>query len=75
MLTNYPFFFSVGLGACGWTNVDSDYIVALQTESFDSGAHCGKVCNIFIRLFNYLIRVLVRKFQSLPKAGRLLKQL
>lgn len=39
-------YFAVGLGACGVTNVDSDYIVALSTADYGSGQHCGKVCTL-----------------------------
>ncbi|KAG6861159.1 hypothetical protein C0995_003168 [Termitomyces sp. Mi166 len=34
--------FNVGLGSCGQTNVDSDYIVALNPSTYAGGAHCGK---------------------------------
>uniref|UniRef100_A0A8H7Y0E9 Uncharacterized protein n=1 Tax=Psilocybe cubensis TaxID=181762 RepID=A0A8H7Y0E9_PSICU len=38
-------FYDVGLGACGKTNVNSDFIVALNSEQFGSGypgTHCFK---------------------------------
>ncbi|TEB36174.1 hypothetical protein FA13DRAFT_1706436 [Coprinellus micaceus] len=38
-------FYDVGLGACGETNVNSDYIVALNADQFGSGypgPNCGK---------------------------------
>ncbi|KAK7690385.1 hypothetical protein QCA50_007043 [Cerrena zonata] len=34
--------FNVGLGACGYTDEDSDSIVALSTNIYDSGSHCNK---------------------------------
>ncbi|KAF8908323.1 RlpA-like double-psi beta-barrel-protein domain-containing protein-containing protein [Mucidula mucida] len=33
-------YFATGLGACGETTVDSDYIVAISAQDWDSGAHC-----------------------------------
>ncbi|KAG5722863.1 hypothetical protein E4T56_gene6058 [Termitomyces sp. T112] len=38
--------FNVGLGSCGQTNVDSDYIVALNPKTYAGGAHCGKKIRI-----------------------------
>ncbi|OCF37339.1 hypothetical protein I317_06959 [Kwoniella heveanensis CBS 569] len=38
-------YFNVGLGACGWTNVDSDYIVAVNSEQYGLngyGGNCGQ---------------------------------
>lgn len=35
-------FFHPGLGACGETNTDSDFIVALGHAEFDSGSFCGR---------------------------------
>ncbi|KAI0795336.1 hypothetical protein BC629DRAFT_1439597 [Irpex lacteus] len=32
-----------GLGACGWTNKDSDHVIALASDIYDNGAHCGKM--------------------------------
>ncbi|WVQ84226.1 hypothetical protein IAT38_006377 [Cryptococcus sp. DSM 104549] len=34
-------FFDAGLGACGWTNSASDYIVAVNSAQYDS-SKCGK---------------------------------
>ncbi|KAL4243992.1 hypothetical protein ABKN59_010775 [Abortiporus biennis] len=42
-------FFGVGLGACGWHNTDSDFIVALNQplfERFGNNAICSKIVNI-----------------------------
>ncbi|TYJ56557.1 hypothetical protein B9479_002649 [Cryptococcus floricola] len=42
-------FYDVGLGACGGTNVATDYIVALNTAQYGSGypgPHCGKAITI-----------------------------
>jgi hypothetical protein len=42
-------YFAVGLGACGWNNVASDYIVALNTAQYGSGSpgpECGKSITI-----------------------------
>ncbi|KAG6866385.1 hypothetical protein C0991_004668 [Blastosporella zonata] len=39
-------YFEVGLGSCGQTNVDSDYIVALNPTTYAGGAHCGKKIQI-----------------------------
>ncbi|VDC07835.1 unnamed protein product [Peniophora sp. CBMAI 1063] len=33
-------YYSTGLGACGGTNKDSDYIVALNSQQWDGGKHC-----------------------------------
>ncbi|KZV61999.1 hypothetical protein PENSPDRAFT_692898 [Peniophora sp. CONT] len=33
-------YYSTGLGACGGTNQDSDYIVALNSAQWDGGKHC-----------------------------------
>ncbi|WRT66739.1 uncharacterized protein IL334_003702 [Kwoniella shivajii] len=37
-------YFEVGLGACGWWNQNSDYIVALNSEIFErnGGSNCGQ---------------------------------
>ncbi|KAJ7100135.1 RlpA-like double-psi beta-barrel-protein domain-containing protein-containing protein [Mycena belliarum] len=35
-----------GLGACGWTNSDSEFVVALTAQQWDNGAHCGKEISI-----------------------------
>ncbi|KIY68069.1 hypothetical protein CYLTODRAFT_395906 [Cylindrobasidium torrendii FP15055 ss-10] len=35
-------YFAVGLGACGDTNVDSDWIVALATNTYAGGSHCNQ---------------------------------
>lgn len=35
--------FNVGLGACGYQNKDSDYIVALAQPDWDNKSHCNKV--------------------------------
>lgn len=35
-------FFDVGLGACGWTNADSDFIVALNSPQYSQQSHCGE---------------------------------
>ena len=43
-------FFEVGLGACGWTNSDSDYIVALSHNLWDQ--YGNAVCNKKIRVSN-----------------------
>ncbi|KAJ2927178.1 hypothetical protein H1R20_g9939, partial [Candolleomyces eurysporus] len=40
--------FKTGLGACGGHNVDSDYIVAMNTPQWDGGSHCGKPVTITI---------------------------
>lgn len=43
-------FFTPGLGACGWTNSDSDFIAALNAPQFGSGSNgnpnCGKSATI-----------------------------
>ncbi|KAI0693977.1 RlpA-like double-psi beta-barrel-protein domain-containing protein-containing protein [Cytidiella melzeri] len=38
--------FDTGLGACGWTNVNSDKVIALASDIYDGGAHCGKKIKI-----------------------------
>ncbi|EMD32263.1 hypothetical protein CERSUDRAFT_58814 [Gelatoporia subvermispora B] len=43
-LTNPPVTFydtSVGIGACGIQNSNSQHIAALSSSQYDSGAHCG----------------------------------
>ncbi|EIM80659.1 barwin-like endoglucanase, partial [Stereum hirsutum FP-91666 SS1] len=35
-----------GLGACGTTNTDSDYIVALSQADYGNGEHCGETLKI-----------------------------
>ncbi|KAJ7786348.1 RlpA-like double-psi beta-barrel-protein domain-containing protein-containing protein [Mycena metata] len=35
-------FYDVGLGACGGTNVDSDFVVAINVAQWDGGANCNK---------------------------------
>ncbi|ORY24586.1 RlpA-like double-psi beta-barrel-protein domain-containing protein-containing protein [Naematelia encephala] len=35
-------YFEVGLGACGWTNANEDLIVAINSDQYDNGDHCGK---------------------------------
>lgn len=42
-------FYDVGLGACGWTNTASDYIVAQNSDQYGSGypgPNCGKSISI-----------------------------
>ncbi|EGN94486.1 hypothetical protein SERLA73DRAFT_62609 [Serpula lacrymans var. lacrymans S7.3] len=34
-------YYYTGLGACGVTNKDTDFIVALSTAQYGSGSHCG----------------------------------
>ncbi|KAK1219947.1 hypothetical protein PQX77_017312 [Marasmius sp. AFHP31] len=35
--------FNVGLGNCGWTNHNGEWLVALSLGSnYDGGSHCGK---------------------------------
>ena len=35
--------FEVGLGACGYTDTDADFIVALPASDYGSGSNCNKV--------------------------------
>ena len=35
------------MGACGQTNVDTDFIVALSTQMYGQGSHCGRVSYSF----------------------------
>ncbi|WVQ65490.1 hypothetical protein V866_003260 [Kwoniella sp. B9012] len=37
-------YFEVGLGACGWWNVNEDYIVALNSAQYqkNGGSNCGQ---------------------------------
>ncbi|KAJ7063131.1 RlpA-like double-psi beta-barrel-protein domain-containing protein-containing protein [Mycena amicta] len=39
-------FFDTGLGACGSTNVASDFIVALNSEQYGNGEHCYEMVEI-----------------------------
>ncbi|KAK1925923.1 RlpA-like double-psi beta-barrel-protein domain-containing protein-containing protein, partial [Papiliotrema laurentii] len=34
-------YYAVGLGACGWTNSDSEYVVAMNAPQYSSGT-CGQ---------------------------------
>ncbi|KAI0042642.1 hypothetical protein FA95DRAFT_1575621 [Auriscalpium vulgare] len=38
--------FDTGLGACGFNNVNSDFIVALATPDYANGAHCNQMITI-----------------------------
>lgn len=35
-------YFQTGLGACGWTSSDSDFIVALNEPMYQIDSHCGE---------------------------------
>ncbi|KAL0579970.1 hypothetical protein V5O48_002054 [Marasmius crinis-equi] len=39
-------FYAPGLGACGGTNSESDFIVALNAPQWDGGSHCGQTITI-----------------------------
>ncbi|KAJ7706145.1 RlpA-like double-psi beta-barrel-protein domain-containing protein-containing protein [Mycena rosella] len=39
-------FYAVGLGACGGTNSDSEYVVALNVPQWNNGANCNKEITI-----------------------------
>ncbi|KAH8835816.1 hypothetical protein DL96DRAFT_90831 [Flagelloscypha sp. PMI_526] len=39
-------FYTPGLGACGGTNSENDFIVALSSQSWDGGSHCGEKVTI-----------------------------
>ncbi|KAF8586847.1 hypothetical protein K439DRAFT_1659432 [Ramaria rubella] len=39
-------YFAVGLGACGGTNVGSDFVFAISVDDWDNGAHCYKMATI-----------------------------
>ncbi|KAJ3553667.1 hypothetical protein NM688_g3485 [Phlebia brevispora] len=39
-------YFETGLGACGWTNTDSDKIIAVSSSIFDGGKYCGQSIQI-----------------------------
>jgi expansin (peptidoglycan-binding protein) len=38
--------YEVGLGACGWRNKPSDFVVALNSARYGSGEHCGQQIQI-----------------------------
>jgi len=38
--------FDAGLGACGWYNVNSDPIVAISQQIYDSGSHCSQYVRV-----------------------------
>jgi len=38
--------YEVGLGACGYNNVDSDYIVAISHEIYSDGGNCNQYMRI-----------------------------
>jgi expansin (peptidoglycan-binding protein) len=35
-------YYAVGLGACGWTNTDSENVVAINAPQWEAGKHCGQ---------------------------------
>lgn len=39
-------YYAAGLGACGWTNSGSDFIVAMNAPEWDGGSHCGQMVTI-----------------------------
>lgn len=39
-------YYAAGLGACGWTNSGSDFIVAMNAPEWSGGAHCGQTVTI-----------------------------
>ncbi|CDR98905.1 hypothetical protein [Sporisorium scitamineum] len=39
-------YYAAGLGACGWTNSGSDFIVAMNAPEWNGGANCGKTITI-----------------------------
>ncbi|KAI3484163.1 hypothetical protein L1887_52869 [Cichorium endivia] len=39
-------YYAAGLGACGWTNSGSDFIVAMNAPEWAGGAHCGQTVTI-----------------------------
>ncbi|KAJ3551114.1 hypothetical protein NM688_g4921 [Phlebia brevispora] len=39
-------YYEAGLGACGQTNSDSDFIVALNSAQYDGGSHCFETITI-----------------------------
>ncbi|KAJ6574492.1 RlpA-like double-psi beta-barrel-protein domain-containing protein-containing protein [Mycena capillaripes] len=41
-----------GFGACGSVLRDSDFIVALGTDHWDGGSHCGQTMTVQRRLFS-----------------------
>lgn len=39
-------YYAAGLGACGWTNSGSDFIVAMNAPEWNGGSNCGKTVTI-----------------------------
>ncbi|SNX82602.1 uncharacterized protein MEPE_01308 [Melanopsichium pennsylvanicum] len=39
-------YYAAGLGACGWTNSGSDFIVAMNAPEWNGGSHCGQTVTI-----------------------------
>ncbi|SPO21666.1 uncharacterized protein UTRI_01149_B [Ustilago trichophora] len=39
-------YYAAGLGACGWTNSGSDFIVAMNAPEWNGGSHCGQTITI-----------------------------
>jgi expansin (peptidoglycan-binding protein) len=35
-------YYDVGLGACGWSNQPSDFVVAINAAQYNSGRYCGQ---------------------------------
>ncbi|KAK7460920.1 hypothetical protein VKT23_008848 [Stygiomarasmius scandens] len=57
-------FFNPGLGACGFTNTDSDFIVAVSSQIFNSGL-CNRQMNVNFQGRNVQVTVV----DSCPGCG------
>ena len=54
------FYEVIGVGACGWSNNDSQYVVALGHQLFDSGDFCGRTLTATCKAYRcplYRIRI------------------
>jgi hypothetical protein len=59
-------FYTPGLGNCGTTNYASQLVVAVSTQIYDNGAHCGKSVQI-----NYDGKsVMAKVVDSCPGCGK-----
>jgi len=53
-------YYAVGMGACGKQNVDSDYVAALNTPSWDGGSHCFETVTITVNGITIQVQIVDR---------------
>ncbi|KAF9556285.1 riboflavin-aldehyde forming enzyme [Agrocybe pediades] len=49
--------FNTGLGSCGFNNVDSDFVVALNSAQAAGNAHCGQLIRVQFQATTILVQV------------------